>query len=74
MPNYATTIVFLAQIVIFRGFGGFSLMVTDIWTDTRTDKPSCRDARTHLKSQSSDEHLAGVKLGEYIFPCFLEER
>ena len=30
--------------------GGFALVLTDIRTDVRTDKPSYRDARTHLKT------------------------
>ena len=40
----------LVEIVVF---GGFSLMLTDGHTDGRThgrtDRPSYRDARTHLK-------------------------
>ena len=39
--------------MISGNFGGFFRMLTDIWmdirTDIRTDRPSYRDARTHLK-------------------------
>ena len=41
-------------LMILADFGGFSLMVTDgrtgIRTDIRMDRPSYRDARTHLKN------------------------
>ena len=36
----------------YASSSGFSLMVTDVRTDIRTDRPSYRDARTHLKRKS----------------------
>ena len=35
--------------MILGNFSVFSLMITDIRTDGRKDRPSYRDARTHLK-------------------------
>ena len=48
LDQYMATMLFQAQISIF---GGFSLMVTDI----RTDRPSYKDVRTHLKIKGKTE-------------------
>ena len=55
MRQVTATMLIYAQ---FTVFGGFSLMVSDGqmdgyengYMDIRTDRPSYRDARTHLKS------------------------
>ena len=57
-PRRAIRCVLQAEIIVFVGF---SLMVTDGrtygWTDGRTDRPSYRDARTHLKNDCMTSSL-----------------
>ena len=49
-------LVVINFLMISGDFGGFFKMLTDIRTDGRTDRPSYRDARTHLKKPRINSH------------------